>query len=58
MPISYIQNVKDHWRTRKKEERQLMGTNSHRDNTKQISTKKTQIEELHNYKKNEKRYKL
>ena len=58
MPISYIQNVKDHWRTRKKEERQLMGTKSHRDNTKQISKKKTQIEELHNYKKNEKRYKL
>ena len=46
MPFSYFQNVKDPWRSRKKEERQLIGTNNHRDNAKHIF-KKTQIEGLH-----------
>ena len=48
MPFSYFQNVKEPWKSRRKEERQLIGTNNHRDNTKHISKKKTQIERLHN----------
>ena len=53
MPFSYFQNVKEPWKSRRKEERQLIGTNNHRDNTKHISKKKTQIERLHNCQKNE-----
>ena len=50
MPFSYFQNVKDPWRSRKKEERQLIGTNNHRDNAKHwrlhnCSNWRTQIED-------------
>lgn len=44
MLISYIQNVQDFWRTKKKEERPLVGMNGHRDNVTQISKEKTHTE--------------